>query len=114
LLRSYRSDEWTRWFTAARAVPPLLRGPVFDSSITMAEAAAQGAGVALLPPALFGDALRAERLVQPFDIGVSLGSYWLTRLKSRPGTEATRVFAAWLQASVRANQPAGTGATTVA
>jgi LysR family transcriptional regulator of beta-lactamase len=110
LLRSYRSDEWTRWFDAARSVSPLLRGPVFDSSITMAEAAAQGAGVALLPPALFGEALRAERLVQPFDIGVSLGSYWLTRLKSRPGTEAMRVFASWLQASVRADEPAATGA----
>jgi LysR family transcriptional regulator of beta-lactamase len=103
LLRSYRSDEWTRWFAAARVPPPLLRGPVFDSSITMAEAAAQGAGVALLPPALFGEALRGERLVQPFDIGVGLGGYWLTRLKSRPETEAMRVFAAWLRASVDAD-----------
>ena len=67
----------------------------------MAEAAAQGAGVALLPPALFGEALRSERLVQPFDVGVTLGGYWLTRLKSRPETDAMRTFADWLQACMR-------------
>jgi LysR family transcriptional regulator of beta-lactamase len=110
LLRSYRPDEWTRWFAEARVAPPLLRGTIFDSSIAMAEAAAQGAGVALLPAALFGEALRSERLVQPFDIGVTLGRYWLTRLKSRPRTEAMRIFADWLDARVReddAATPAG-------
>jgi LysR family transcriptional regulator of beta-lactamase len=106
LLRSYRPDEWTRWFAAARVAPPLVRGAVFDSSITMADAAAQGAGVALLPTALFGEALRSERLVQPFDLGVTLGGYWLTRLKSRPESDAMRTFAGWLDACVRAEQAA--------
>jgi LysR family transcriptional regulator of beta-lactamase len=101
LLRSYRPDEWTRWFAAARTPAPLLRGTVFDSSIAMAEAAAQGAGVALLPPALFGEALRSERLVQPFELGVSLGGYWLTRLKSRVESPSMRAFADWLQAALR-------------
>jgi LysR family transcriptional regulator of beta-lactamase len=96
LLRSYRADEWTRWFAAANVAAPLLRGPVFDSSVTLAEAAAQGVGVALLPAALFGEALRTERLVQPFDVGVTLGRYWLTRLKSRPVSAPMRVFRDWL------------------
>ena len=106
LLRSYRPDEWTRWFAAARVAPPLLRGAIFDSSIAMAEAAAQGTGVALLPTALFGEALRGERLVQPFDIGVTLGGYWLTRLKSRPESDAMRIFAQWLQARIGAEEGA--------
>jgi LysR family transcriptional regulator, regulator of gene expression of beta-lactamase len=58
----------------------------------------------LLPPALFGEALRSERLVQPFDVGVTLGGYWLTRLKSRPETDAMRTFAHWLQACLREEQ----------
>lgn len=49
LLRSYRSDEWPRWLKAAGAVNVEARGPVFDSSLTLAAAAAGGAGVALLP-----------------------------------------------------------------
>ncbi len=96
LLRSYRADEWTRWFAAAGIKPPLLRGPVFDSSLTMAAAAAQGAGVALLPPAMMAAELRHERLVQPFAIEVHTGRYWLTRLKSRPASQAMRDFRAWL------------------
>jgi LysR family transcriptional regulator of beta-lactamase len=64
----------------------------------MAAAAEQGAGVALLPTALFGEALRRERLVQPFEIGVTLGRYWLTWLKSREPGPALLAFADWLQA----------------
>jgi LysR family transcriptional regulator of beta-lactamase len=99
LLRSYRSDEWTRWFSAAGVPLPVVRGPVFDSSIAMAAAAESGLGVALLPVALFGDQLRNERLVQPLDLGVSLGRYWLTKLKSRPETSAMRTFRGWLLAA---------------
>lgn len=97
LLRSYRADEWPRWFDAAGCAPPVLRGPVFDSSITMAAAAATGAGIALLPVALFADDLRRERLVQPFAVDVSIGRYWLTRLKSRAPTAAMREFSNWVR-----------------
>lgn len=102
LLRSYRADEWARWFGAAGVQPPLLRGPVFDSSLTMAAAAMQGAGVALLPASMIADELRHERLVQPFGTQVSTGRYWLTRLKSRPETGAMRQFRTWLLQSAAA------------
>lgn len=96
LLRSYRADEWVSWFAAAGAPCPVLRGAVFDSSLTMAEAAAQGAGVALLPVRMFARELQQGRLVRPFAVEVSNGRYWLTRLKSRPVTQAMRAFTAWL------------------
>ena len=102
LLRSYRADEWARWFGAAGVRPPLLRGPMFDSSLTMAAAAVQGVGVALLPVSMIADELRHERLVQPFGTQVSTGRYWLTRLKSRPETGAMRQFRAWLLQSAAA------------
>lgn len=102
LLRSYRADEWVDWFAAAATPCPLLRGAVFDSSLTMAEAAAQGAGIALLPVRMFTRELQQGRLVRPFETEVSQGRYWLTRLKSRPVTQGMRAFSAWLvQASLR-------------
>lgn len=101
LLRSYRADEWNRWFAAAGVAAPLLHGPVFDSSLTMAAAAVQGIGVGLLPPAMIADDLRHERLVQPFRIEVATGRYWLTRLKSRPMSAAMREFRQWLLEVVR-------------
>jgi len=96
LLRSYRVDEWPAWFAATGAPCPLLRGPVFDSSLTMAAAAVAGAGVALLPPSMFAADLDDGRLVRPFDAEVATGRYWLTRLKSRRMTPAMRDFRTWL------------------
>jgi LysR family transcriptional regulator of beta-lactamase len=102
LLRSYRSDEWAAWFAAAGVECPVLRGAVFDSSMTMAEAVAQGAGVALLPVAMFGRELRQGRLVRPFAVETQNGRYWLTRLKSKAQGPAMQVFRAWLMQAVAA------------
>ena len=75
---------------------PPVRGFVFDSSLTMGQAAVQGAGVALLPLRMFKHDLRRERLVRPFDVEIRLGVYWLTRLKSRRETPAMQAFRTWL------------------
>lgn len=104
LLRSYRSEEWGRWFAAAGLPPPVLRGPVFDSSLALAEAAAQDAGAALLPAAMFATALQQERLVRPFAIEIGEGGYWLTRPKSRPPSAALLAFEAWLQQQAAASE----------
>ncbi len=98
LLRSYRADEWPRWLQQARVTGVEARGPVFDSSLTLATAAAAGVGVALLPLAMFEQELAEGRLVQPFSTTVQLGRYWLTRLRSRPEREPAVRFRAWLQA----------------
>lgn len=96
LLRSYRADEWALWFAAAGVATPVLRGPMFDSSALMAAAAAAGQGVALAPPSMFARELAAEQLVQPFGIAIDAGRYWLTRLMSRPESDAMRRFRAWI------------------
>ena len=96
LLRSYRRDEWLAWFAAAGMPAPAVRGPMFDSSVTMAAAAVAGHGVALLPPAMFAASLAEERLVRPFAAQVELGRYWLTRLHSRGETPAMARFREWI------------------
>ena len=99
LLRSYRADEWPRWFAKADLPCPPLRGPMFDSSILMVAAAMAGHGVALAPALMFERELRSERLVRPFAQDIPAGSYWLTRLMSRQETLAMRQFRAWLMAA---------------
>lgn len=100
LLRSYRADEWPRWFAAAGIATPMARGPVFDSSVLMVQAAEAGFGIALAPPAMFEGALTAERLVRPFATAIATGSYWVTRLLSRAETPAMRSFTAWIAREV--------------
>lgn len=103
LLRSYRAQEWESWFAALEQSAPLARGAMFDSSLTLAEAAAQGAGVALLPTRMFEHMLLQGRLVRPFSHEVDTGAYWLTRLKSRPASAALQTFRQWLSAQLQAD-----------
>jgi LysR family transcriptional regulator, regulator of gene expression of beta-lactamase len=102
LLRSYRMDEWAIWFRAASIQPPSLRGWMFDSSLTLVDAAAQGVGVALVPVAMFVPQIEQGRIVQPFGIAALTGSYWLTRLKSRSETPAMKAFRQWLLGEIEA------------
>jgi LysR family transcriptional regulator of beta-lactamase len=69
---------------------------VFDSSRLMVEAAMQGAGVALAPARMFDRELQAGRLVRPFELEVSTGSYWLSWVKSKRMTPAMQAFRTWI------------------
>jgi len=97
LLRSYRSNEWPRWFAEAGATCPPMTGPMFDSSLAMAEIASDGGGVALLPVDMFTRHVADGRLVQPFSTVVTAGSYALTWPADRPPTPAMVDFQRWLR-----------------
>ena len=105
LLRSYRTDEWPEWFLACGlpANAPTAKSIIFDSSLAMMEAALQGAGIALAPPLMFSRQLAAGAIEQPFAIGITTGSYWLTRLQSRPETAAMMSFKGWLLQAAEMN-----------
>lgn len=106
LLRSYRRDEWSSWLQKAGGplLPPSQPVVVFDSSVTMLAAAEQGVGIALAPAAMFSHLLAQGRIVRPFQTELVLGSYWLTRLQSKPETAAMRDFSQWLTSII---QPQG-------
>lgn len=96
LLRSYRAQDWPSWLAAAGQPQLSARGPVFDASTLMIQAAILGEGVALAPAAMFQRELNLGALVQPFAIEVDAGAYWLTRLISKPPTRAMQAFQSWL------------------
>ena len=96
LLRSYRLQDWPAWLNAAGAQEVTARGPVFDASGVMVQAAIMGQGIALAPPAMFQRELRSGQLVQPFEQQVDLGAYWITRLLSKEPTPAMQSFLAWI------------------
>lgn len=109
LLRSYRHQDWPSWFAAAGVAGVTARGPLFDSSSLMIQSAMLNGGVALAPAAMFRRELADERLVQPFEVEVDVGSYWLTRLLTRPETPAMAAFRAWIAEAClsRRAEPAG-------
>lgn len=98
LLRSYRADEWPRWFAAAGMACPDVQGPTLDSSIAMADLAAAGLGVALLPVPMFARQMAAGQLCRPFATEVQAGRYWLTWPRAKPPSVGMRMFRDWLHA----------------
>lgn len=98
LLRSFRRDEWPAWFGAEGLACPKLTGPVFDTSLAIAQTAMAGAGIGLLPPTMFAADLVGGRLVMPFARTIEVGRYWLTRLHSRAETPGMAAFRHWLLA----------------
>ncbi|MBX3503283.1 MAG: LysR family transcriptional regulator [Alphaproteobacteria bacterium] len=102
LLRSYRRDDWPLWCRSAGITPPSLRGWMFDSSLALVEAAAQGAGIALVPVAMFRRDLASKRIVQPLKAATPAGSYWLTHLKTRQETASMKAFRTWILAELKA------------
>jgi LysR family transcriptional regulator, regulator of gene expression of beta-lactamase len=100
LLRSYRASDWPAWLQKAGASGIIARGPLFDSSSLMAQAAMRGDGVALVPVAMFAHEQAQGSLVQPFALDVDRGAYFLVRLLSRQPTPAMRAFRDWTMAEL--------------
>lgn len=105
LLRSYRADEWAQWFTASGLPCPDLRGPVLDSSLAIADLAETGAGIGLVPIAMFRDRLASGRLIAPLPQKISLGRYWITLQKSRPPSTGMEFFCNWLEQVMAQDRP---------
>lgn len=69
---------WTLWFPEFGLAPPPREGMLFDDSVMLLEAAAQGIGVALARSGLIENDLKTGRLVAPLaaEIASELG-FWI-------------------------------------
>ena len=105
LLRSYRPQDWPAWFKASGLEAVNVRGPLFDSSLVMVQAAMRSEGVALAPPALYRRELQSGELVRPFAVEADVGGYFLSRLKSRQPTAGMAAFRAWLMDAFARESP---------
>lgn len=101
LLRSYRNSEWPAWFEMVSERGPDLRGPLFDSSIAMADMAEAGAGVALLPAKMFSRRVNLGRRVQPYQDEIITGRYWLTFPKAKRKSPAMTLFEDWICSEIK-------------
>lgn len=105
-----RPGAWDKWFRRNGVENPQAKGMLFDQFATIAEAAAHGLGVALLPTFLLGDDISQGRLVVPVDChDVSLGSYYLVWPKHHDAYPPLAKFRAWLagQTDEQDRSPAG-------
>ena len=100
--------DWAMWL-AARGVKGVdgARGPRFNQSSLVIEAAVNGRGVALAKRALAQVDLDAGRLVSAFDIATAVDfAYYLVHPKAKGRLKQVKAFAGWITAEADAHQAA--------
>ncbi len=91
--------DWPMWLKARGAsIREPSRGPRFNQTSLVIEAAVAGRGVALAKRAIAEADLKAGRLVALFDETAPLAfAYWLVWPKGRTVSQPVRAFIAWLK-----------------
>jgi LysR family glycine cleavage system transcriptional activator len=100
--------DWPMWL-AARGVRGVdgNRGPRFNQSSLVIEAAVNGRGVALAKRTLALADLEAGRLVAPLQIATALDfAYYLVHSKAKGRLPQVKAFISWIEAEARAHESA--------
>jgi len=98
--------DWTMWL-AARGVRDVdgTRGPRFNQSSLVIEAAMNGRGIALAKRALAQADLDAGRLVTTLDIATAVDfSYYVVHPKAKGRLPQVKAFVGWLKAEAEAHE----------
>lgn len=96
LLREDRRTFWPLWLKAAGAGDSLqARGPMLKGNLVLAAAEA-GQGYALADLLQAANALIDGRLVQPFDVAITAGAYYLVQPADGRHNSAVPILGAWL------------------
>ena len=100
--------DWSMWLTA-RGVKDIdgTRGPRFNQSSLVIEAAMNGRGVALAKRALAQADIDAGRLIAPLDIATAVDfAYFVVHPKPKGRLTQVRAFVTWLKAEAEAHETA--------
>lgn len=102
------NEPWRPWFEAAGLDwPEPTRGPIFNDSSHMMQAAAEGQGIALGRATLLGNDERNGVLVRPFAIEVPAPRrIYLVYPPRNAGSPKLAAFRAWLRAEIDADRKA--------
>jgi len=105
LLHEENRSAWQRWFAAA-GLPDvtLMRAQIFTEGNLVLQAALRGHGVALVDRSFAAEDIAEGRLVQPFDISISYGAYWLVARDFKRLSPEARAFREWLLRSFGVDQ----------
>jgi LysR family glycine cleavage system transcriptional activator len=103
LQHSTRPRAWAEWFgMMGIGGIEAFRGPRFHHHAMVAEAAAQGIGVALMPRFMVAEDIAAGRLVVAFDQALDSGEHYvLAYPDASADLPALRLFRDWLIAEAR-------------
>lgn len=98
LLHEENRKAWAEWFRHAKAPEDSCdRGPVFADGGLVMQAALRGHGAALCDRIFAEEEIAAGRLVQPFDIRMPFGAYYIVTRSFKALPKPAAALADWLQ-----------------
>lgn len=105
LLHDLSRNDWPLWFAAANVDPiDVSRGPQFDQTSMVIDAAVEGQGVALARRVLAARDMIAGRLIRPFDITLPAPyGYFIVCQKSVAEQPKITRFREWLVAEAESD-----------
>ena len=108
LQQSTRPQAWVQWFQSAHVhAPRAMDGPRYELFSMLAVAAAQGMGVALIPPMLVeAELARGELVIACVHALQAERSYYLIAPEQPQPSAVLRTFSTWLQQVAQASQSA--------
>jgi LysR family transcriptional regulator, glycine cleavage system transcriptional activator len=97
LLHEENRKYWRDWFRMAGVSDDISdRGPVLADGSHVLTAALRGHGAALSDPAFIEEEVRTGRLVQPFDIRMPFGAYYLVAQNFKALPKPAAALADWI------------------
>jgi LysR family glycine cleavage system transcriptional activator len=108
ITREEATLTWRQWLgEAGRSKVDAERGPRFNDSVMLAEAAVRGIGIALGRSALVAEDLAAGRLVRPFSVSRPADfAFWIVMPEGRSRNPRIRAFIGWLEEQAAASRRA--------
>ncbi|MCY1505916.1 Glycine cleavage system transcriptional activator [compost metagenome] len=102
LLHDQPRAAWEQWCRYANVSLDLSKGPVFNDSALVLQAAVEGQGVALGRLTLASDDLRKGRLMRLFDLALPNDySYWIVYPSAAAQRPDLAAFRGWLLEEAR-------------
>lgn len=100
LIQEQDRCHWTAWLEAAGVADTVTpRGPTLLADVALG-AAESGHGFVLTDRLVSADALKAGRLVEPFDLAVPYNAYFLVSPKGKKPSKPAHDFRQWLVGEV--------------
>jgi LysR family glycine cleavage system transcriptional activator len=106
LLHENTRENWAMWLAKAGVTSANAdRGSVYANDVGMVMAAVlRGHGVALGDLGFLDEDLESGRLIAPFRLGLTIGSYWLVAPKFEALGPAAHAFRNWLSTSITSSE----------
>ena len=101
LLHEDNRENWKQWFSiAAVTAYEIERGPIYTDGAMILQAVLDNQGVGIVEKKFATEHIKSGRLLQPFDISLRHGAYWLVARNFANLSKPATIFTDWVKSHI--------------